>query len=352
MSNSVYAAASQPRLRFPRNIGMMGQKILINLAILVAIWLVLAILTPRFFTVDNLLNVSRQIAIIVTIGAVATLLQVSRNFDLSIGGAVALSAALSATLAFAGWPVLGAFGAGVLAGVLVGMLNGFLVVTLRINSVIATLGTLFLVGGSALVLTNGLPVYSMPAGYDVVGRGYVGVLPVPVLIMLTAVAVMTFVEHRTLLGVYARATGSNPDAARLAGLPTKLVQFVLFVAVGAASGWGGVMISSRVGGYSFTVGQGLEFQVIVAVILGGTSLAGGQGTVIGTLLGAMIIGSINNGLNLLAVPTFWQQVALGGTLVVAVLIDALLRRRMSRTRAAIGRAVGASTNSRDSRADG
>ncbi len=324
------SSASVPR------IGMMRQKILINLCILAALWIVLAVMTPRFLTVDNLLNISRQISTVVTIGAVATLLQVSRNFDLSIGGVAALGAALSATLAFGGWPVPVAFAAGVLASAAVGALNGALVVVVGINSVIATLGTMFLVGGLALVLTRGLPVYSMPDGYALLGRGYVGPLPMPVVIMLAAVLLMIFVERRTLLGLYARATGSNPDAARVVGLPTRWVQFVLFVAVGAAAGWGGVMISSRVGGYSFTIGQGLEFQVIVAVVLGGTSLAGGQGTVFGTLLGAFILGSINNGLNLLGVPTFWQIVALGATLAVAVLIDALLRQRMKRSRATIG----------------
>jgi ribose/xylose/arabinose/galactoside ABC-type transport system permease subunit len=336
MTRQAFTAAPGWLQPTPRRFGLMGQKILINFAILASIWVVLALLTPRFLTVDNLLNVSRQIAVIVTIGAVATLLQISRNFDLSIGGAVALSAALSATLAFSGSPVPGAFAAGIAAGILVGFVNGVLVVFLRINSVIATLGTLFLFGGTALVLTNGLPVYSMPPGYEIVGRGYLGPLPVPVIIMLAAVAVMTLVEQKTLLGLYARATGANPEAARLAGIPTHLVQFALFLMVGAASGWGGVMLSSRVGGYSFTVGQGLEFQVIVAVVLGGTSLAGGQGTVIGTLLGALIIGSVNNGLNLLAVPTFWQTVALGGTLVFAVLVDAILRHRMGRSRPVVG----------------
>jgi ribose/xylose/arabinose/galactoside ABC-type transport system permease subunit len=330
----------------PRRIGVMGQKILINVAILAAIWIVLAVLTPRFLTLDNLSNVARQVSIVVTIGAVATLLVVSRNFDLSVGGTVALSAALSATLAFSGGPVLVAFAAGIAAGIVVGAVNGFLVLVLKINSVISTLGTLFLAGGVALVLTNGLPVYSMPDGYEFVGRGYLAGVPMPVIIMLVTVLVMIFVERRTLLGLYARATGSDPDAAKLAGLPTGLIQFVLFVAAGAASGWGGIMISSRVGGYSFTVGQGLEFQVIVAIVLGGTSLAGGQGSVLGTLLGAFIIGSINNGLNLLAVPTFWQLVALGGTLVVAVLIDPLLRRRMSRLRATIGRTGSALSESK------
>lgn len=314
-------------------VGVMGQKVFINLLVLAILWMSLAVLTPAFMTVENLSNVLRQVATIVTVGAVVTLLMVSRNYDLSVGGSVALSAALAATLAFSGRPVIVAFIAGILAGVIVGLVNALLVVVVKINSVIATLGTLFLSGGAALILTNGLPVYSMPDGYEVVGAGHVGTVPIPVIIMVLAVLVMTVVERRTLLGLYARATGANPLAARLSGVPTRLVTSLLFIASGAAAGWGGIMISSRAGGYFYTVGEGFEFNVIVAVLLGGTSLAGGEGTVVGTLLGAVIIGTINNGLNLLGIPTFWQLVALGGALVFAVLVDAAIRRRAARARA-------------------
>ncbi len=315
--------------------GVMGRKILINLAILLIIWTVLALLTPRFATSENLSNVFRQIATVASVGSVVTLLMLSRNFDLSVGGVVALSGCLAATLAHEGVPMPLAFLAGLSAGAAVGAINGLFVVFIGINSVIATLGTMYLSRGSALLVTGGVPVYAIPEGYKFIGAGYLGPVAVPILAMTAMVIVMTVVERRTLLGKFARATGSNPQSARLAGVPTRAVQFALFVLAGAAAAWGGIMVSSRVGGGVPTVGQGFEFEVVVAAVLGGTSLAGGEGSVFGTLLGALIVGSINNGLNLLKVPTFWQTVALGTVLVLAVGLDAVLRRRTSRAAARV-----------------
>jgi len=189
---------------------------------------------------------------------------------------------------------------------------------------------MYLTQGTALLVTHGVPIYSMPDGYEIVGAGYLGPVPAPIIIMLLAVLIMTFVERRTLLGRYARATGSNPEAARLTGVPTRRVQWILFALAGAVAGWGGIMISSRAGGFFATVGEGFEFQVIVAAVLGGTSLLGGEGLVFGTLLGALIVGTLNNGMNLLGVPTFWQTAVLGTTLVLAVVLDAMLRRRARR----------------------
>jgi ribose transport system permease protein len=347
------SATAVPLVRrlLPSRLGVMGQKTVLNLAILAVIWIVLALLSPRFLTAENLTNVSRQIATLVTVGSVVTLLMVSRNFDLSIGGVVALSGCLAASLVSMGWEIVPAFAVGTLAGSLVGVANGFLVVVVGINSVVATLGTMYLTRGSALLVTGGVPIYRVPEGYTVLGAGYIGPVPIPAIIMLVFVVVMTLVERRTWLGKYARATGSNAVAARLSGVPTRRVQLILFALVGTAAGWGGIMTGSRVGGGIPTVAHGLEFQVVVAAVLGGTSLGGGEGTVIGTLLGAVLIGTLNNGLNLLGVPTFWQTVALGVVLVLAVLLDAVLRspavrgRRWLRRRAdtSLGTPAGSGT---------
>jgi len=326
------SVTSRIRGLLPSRMGVMGQKVLLNLAILATIWIILTLLSPRFLTAENLINVSRQIATLVVVGSAVTLLMVSRNFDLSIGGVVALSGCAAATLVASGWEILPAFAVGTLLGTAVGMANGFLVVVVGINSVVATLGTMYLTRGSALLVTGGVPIYRVPEGYTVLGAGYVGPVPIPAIIMLIFVVVMTVVERRTWLGKYARATGSNEVSARLSGVPTRRVQLILFALAGTAAGWGGIMTSSRVGGGIPTVAHGLEFQVVVAAVLGGTSLAGGEGTVIGTLLGAILIGTLNTGLNLLGVPTFWQTVALGVVLVLAVLLDAVLRSRAVRGR--------------------
>lgn len=310
---------------------VLGGKVLFNVLLLVIVWAVLTALTPRFLTPENLSNVSRQIAFVATVASAVTILMISRNFDLSVGGVIALSGCVAASVANDGMPVPLAFAAGTAVGIGVGATNGILVVLVGINSVIATLGTMYLARGSALLVTNGLPVYSVPPGYEFIGAGYIWGVPVPTLIMFAAVAAMSIVLGRMVLGKYARATGSNPDSARLAGIPIRLVQFALFVIVGAAAGWGGVMVSSRVGGGYPTVGVGFEFQVVVAAVLGGTSLNGGRGSVIGTFLGALVIGSLNNGLDLLSVSSFWQTVVLGLVLLLALGLDALLDR-ISRTR--------------------
>jgi ribose transport system permease protein len=314
----------------PGHLSVMGQKLLINVAILVVIWTALAILSPRFLALENLMNVSRQIAMLVTVGSVVTILMVTRNFDLSVGGVVALSGCVSAVLVTAGVPIPLAFLAGVLVGTGVGVANAFLVVVVGINSVVATLGTMYLTRGSALLATGGVPVYSVPEGYETLGSGYLGPVPIPTIIMLALVVLMTIVERRTWLGKYARATGSNTLSARLAGVPTRNVQLILFILAGTAAGFAGIITGSRVGGGIPTVALGLEFSVVVAAVLGGTSMAGGEGSVIGTLLGAVLVGTLNNGLNLLGVPTFWQTVALGAVLVLAVLLDVTLRRAAAR----------------------
>lgn len=302
-----------------------GRKLAINLAALLLLALVLTLLNDRFLTQANVTNVLRQIAAVATVGAVITLLMVAGGLDLSIGGVVALSGCVAALLSNA-VPLPVAFLAGVGVGALVGVLNGFLVVVVGINSVIATLGTMYVSQGSALLVTGGVPVYQVPRGYEWLGAGYLGPVPVPVVVMAASVLVFSLVERRTLLGKYAIAVGSNRQAAFLSGIPVRRTQMVLYILSGAMAGFGGVMISSRLASGIPNAGLGFEFEVIVATVLGGTSLLGGEGTVLGMLLGALIVGTLNNGLNLLGVQSFWQTVALGVVLVLAVGLDAAMRR--------------------------
>jgi ribose transport system permease protein len=180
--------------------------------------------------------------------------------------------------------------------------------------------------GSALLLTDGTPVYSVPDGFKWLGTGYIGPVPVPVVVALIWVAVFTIVERRTILGRFGVAVGSNATAAELAGVPIRRTRFILSTLAGAAAGFAGCVWASRINSGLATVGVGFEFDVIVATILGGTTLLGGEGTIIGMFIGAVIVGVLNNGLNLLGVSSFWQTVALGTILVLAVGLDALLRR--------------------------
>jgi ribose transport system ATP-binding protein len=300
--------------------------------LLTAIWIYLALATQRFLSTQNLTDVLRQVSFIVIVASVATLLMESTNVDLSVGGVLALSGCVSATLVSQGWSIPLAFAAGVMVGGAVGVTNSFFVLGVGVNSVIATLGMMFVTQGAAFLTTGGVSIYVFDHSYRSIGSGYVGGVPIPVIVMAGFVIVGEVVSRRTLVGKYARATGSNLQAAGLAGVPTVRVRLVLFVLVGLAAGWAGVMDSSRIGGGYPTTGVGFELAVIVACVLGGTSLAGGEGSVVGTFVGALIIGSLNNGLDLLQVPTYWQTVVLGLVLLAALGADALLGWRSRHTR--------------------
>lgn len=303
----------------------LGPKMAINLLALLIICIVLMLLTPKFFTTGNVANVLRQIAPVVIVASVVTLLMVAGGLDLSVGGVIALSGVAAALLSQS-LPVPIAFVAATLLGAAVGAVNGLLVVVVGVNSVIATLGMLYVSRGSALLISGGVPIYSVPSDFKWLGTEYFGPVPVAVVMALLMVAAFTVVQRRTILGRHAVAVGSNTTAARLSGVPIQRTRFVLFTLAGASAGLAGCLVASRVNAGLSTVGVGFEFDVIVATILGGTSLLGGEGTVIGAFIGAVIVGVLNNGLNLLGVQSFWQTVSLGIVLVLAVALDAVLRR--------------------------
>jgi ribose/xylose/arabinose/galactoside ABC-type transport system permease subunit len=302
------------------------QKLVINLMALVVIGTVFALLNGRFFSTLNATNVLRQVAPVIIVGAAVTPLMVSRQLDLSVGSTVALSGVVAALLSqdMALWL---AFVIGALTGTVVGIVNAIVVVQFGINSVIATLGTLYVARGTANLLSGGVPVYSVPDSYPNMGNGeYLGI-PTPVWIMLLVVAIFIALERLTLLGRYATAAGSNPEAAELSGIPVRRTHMLLYVLAGTMAGLAGIILSSRLAAGLPTVGVGFEFDVIVATILGGTSLLGGEGTVVGMITGALIVGVLGNGMNILGVPSFWQTVAEGVVLVLAVGLDVALRRR-------------------------
>jgi ribose transport system permease protein len=293
--------------------------------ILIVLALVVSILSDRFYQPGNITNVLRQISIVAIVGAAVTLVMVAGGLDLSIGGILALSGVVSAMLAADGHPIPVAFLVGILAGSAVGLLNGLLVVRLRINAVIATLGTLYISRGIANLMTDGVPIHDVPRGYSDLGAGFVGPVPVPVIVMAIVVGIFAVIDRSTILGRHAVSIGSNREAARLSGVAVDRVRIVLYILVGVTAGIGGVILSSRLNSGQPTAGMGFEFEVIVAAVLGGTSLAGGEGSVLKTLVGALIIGVLANALNLLGVGSFWQGVVQGVVLIVAVAVDMALR---------------------------
>ncbi len=297
----------------------------VNVLILLVLVLVVSILSDRFYQPGNIANILRQISIVAIVGSAVTLVMVSGGLDLSVGGILALAGVVAALTAAEGIPIHLAFVLGVVAGATIGLLNGILVVWLRINAVIATLGTLYITRGIANLITDGVPVHQVPPGYNALGVGFLGPVPYPVVVMAIVVVIFTIIGRYSTLGRHAIAIGSNQEAARLSGIAVDRSRIILYVLVGVTAGLGGVILSSRLNSGQPTVGVGFEFAVIVAAVLGGTSLAGGVGSVPKTLVGALIIGVLANGLNLLGVGIFWQTVVQGVVLIVAVAVDMALR---------------------------
>jgi ribose/xylose/arabinose/galactoside ABC-type transport system permease subunit len=302
----------------------------VNLVALAALLLILSLLSDRFLSAENAANVFRQIATVVTVGCFFTILMVSGGIDLSVGGVLTLSGIVAVILVNSGVPIPLAVVVATLLGAMVGIVNGFLVAVVGLNTVIATLGTMYVTRGSALVLGGGTSIRAEDPGYAWLGNGSIGPVPMLAIVMLVVLVVTFALERRGLLGRFAVLVGTNPRGARLAGIPVRTVQLVMFALTGAAAGWAGVMVSSRLNTALVTAGNGFEFEVIIATLLGGTSLLGGEGSVLGMLVGALIVGCATSGMNILGVPVFIQSVLLGSVLITAVGLDAILRRRRDR----------------------
>lgn len=314
----------------PSRLGPTAFRLAINAIALAAIVVLFSILSDKYLTAANVANVLNQIAIVVTVGCFFTLLMIAGGIDLSIGGVVGLAGMAAVLLINAGVPTPAAIAVAIGIGTLVGLFNGFMVAIVGINTVIATLGTMYVTRGATQVLGGGKSIRPDDPGYAFIGNGHIGPLPTPVVIMAIILLVALILERRTALGRYAVLVGSNARGARLNGIPNRRVLAVLFVLTGAAAGLAGVMASSRYMAAQPALGTGFEFDVLIATLLGGTSLLGGEGSIAGLLLGALIVGSVTTGLNMLGVPSFIQEVLLGAVLIAAVGFDAVARRQRAR----------------------
>jgi ribose/xylose/arabinose/galactoside ABC-type transport system permease subunit len=270
--------------------------------------------------------------VIVIIASAANLLMITGNFDLSVGSVLAFSGILHAYLCKHGFPIGLSIFTTCLAAIAWGAINALTVGILKINPVIATLGTLYAARGLAFLIARwdgganimtGLPIEFVNFGRELV----FGKIPLAIVFMAIAIAVFVFIEKKTLLGRFCFAIGGNKSAAELSGINVVVVISVLYVIVALFAGISGVLQASRVGLAAPNVAKGLEFDVIVAIVLGGTSMLGGEGSTFGMILGALIVGFAANGLNLLGVPYFYQTIAYGLILIVSVLIDQKIRGR-------------------------
>jgi ribose/xylose/arabinose/galactoside ABC-type transport system permease subunit len=298
--------------------------------IFIVICAAFSITAPHFASITNAKLVLEEIAPVVISGAAVTFVMVAGSLDLSVGGVLEISGLIAADLSAHGVPVGIAFLGGIAMGAVVGVINGLLVVKLGVNAVIATLGTWYAADGVANLLCNGDSITNVSGSFATLGTGTVGGVPWALVVMAAVVVVAVLLERRTLVGKYSVATGSNFQGARLAGIRVDRFRILLFIGSGAATGFAGILVASRLNSGQPTVGSGFEFEVIVAAILGGVSLSGGRGTVLGTCVGAAIVGVIGNALDIMNVETFWEEIIEGVILVVVVVIDIMLRTDGSR----------------------
>jgi ribose transport system permease protein len=291
------------------------------IVVLIALGVFFSIKSEFFLNYDNFVNILTAAAVTGIIAAPATMLLIAGQFDLSVGSAAAFCGAVLASLALHNdiyFSVLIA----VLAGIGIGMANGFMVTVIGINALITTLGTLAVFRGLTQVLTDGQTMSIERFGGLGTSRPLFDI-PLPVFIFAGVALAFWFLSRYTVFGRSMYAIGANPTAARLNGIRSKRVIFVGFVLSGLCVAIGGLILASQLGAASPQAATGLELSVVTAVILGGASLAGGRGSIVGTMLGLLIIGTLNNGLVLLNVSSFWQTVAQGGLLIAAVSFDQL-----------------------------
>ena len=291
----------------------------------VILYAVLAVASPTFLTLNNQLNVIDQQAVPLILAAAGTLVIVAGGIDLSVGAVAALAAVASAAVTLKAGPAAGV-AAGFAVGLVAGLANGVVVTFFRINSLIATLAMSFVVAGISALITGGnlLVLFDFPEFGSIARSEFLEVRS-STWIMIVAVAVIGVILARSTAGRYMYAVGGNQEAARLAGVPVRAVRMATFVISGCAAGVGGVLLASRSLSAQATSGQELSFTVLAGIVVGGTSIAGGEGAVWRTVVGILLIALIGNGFDLLGLDPLYRQIALGLIILIAVGVDSALR---------------------------
>ncbi len=294
---------------------------------LIGLSIVLWIMTPYFLTVSNLLNVAQQTSINAIIAVGMTFVIITAGIDLSVGSLVAFSGVVLASVLQAGVPVPIAILVGLGVGLSCGMINGLLITHGRIPPFISTLGMMSVARGAALLYTQGRPVSGFSENFRYLATGEIFHIPAPVIIMGVVYIIAHFVLNRTKLGRCAYAIGGNEEAAILSGINVKLYKTMVYALCGMLSGLAAIILTARLNSAQPIAGNMYELDAIAATVIGGTSLMGGEGTVLGTLIGALIMGVLRNGLNLLGVSSFIQQIVIGSVIIIAVLMDMALKKQ-------------------------
>lgn len=295
------------------------------IVVLLILVVLLSILSPNFLTVNNLMNVMRQVSINGMIAGGLTLVILTGGIDLSVGSILAYSGAIMALLMSMELPFPVALLAGLGIGLLFGLINGAIITRFNVQPFIATLVTMMFLRGATLVLTQGTPIGiprdSAPALFEFLGRGNVLKVPVPMILTIILYVILSYFLNQTKFGRHLYAVGGNEKAASLSGINTKRTKTIAYMVSGLTSFLAALVVTSRLSSAQPTAGEGYELDAIAAVVLGGTSMAGGQGNMLGTFIGVLIIGVLNNALNLMNVQSYYQQIAKALIILIAVLLD-------------------------------
>lgn len=315
-------AHSQLSNFFRFNVSLRDAGTILGLLIIVVVF---SFLSPVFLTAPNLVNILQQSSLNATIALGMTLVIISGGIDLSVGPTAALSAVIGATLMVAGVPVYLAIFAALGVGILCGLFNGVLVAYAGLQPFIVTLGGLSLYRALALIYTGGNPVFGIPPEFRALTNGAIFGIPNPVIIVATIAIALWILLNKTPLGEYILAVGGNEEAARIAGVPVAKTKVATFVISGSLASIAAMILVGRLGAAEPTIGNLWELDAIAAAAIGGASLMGGKGSIVGTIIGAIILGALRNGLTLMNVQAFYQLLATGIIIIAAMLIDRATR---------------------------
>ncbi|MBM7834189.1 ribose ABC transporter permease [Clostridium sardiniense] len=294
---------------------------------LVLLCIIITFVTPSFLTVANITNVFTQVSVNAIIAVGMTFVILTGGIDLSVGSTLAISGALGASIIKSTNNIFLAIIVAAVVGIAIGLVNGILIAKGKLQAFIVTLATMTIFRGATLVFTNGTPISKLPESFLKIGNAKLGFIPVPVIITIVIAAISIYILSQTRFGRYLYALGGNEESAKLSGINTDKIKVLTYVVSGFVSAIAGVIITSRIGSASPNAGVGFELDAIAAVVIGGTSLAGGEGKISGTIIGALIIGVLNNGLNLMNVSPFYQSIVKGLVILIAVLLDKKSRKK-------------------------
>jgi ribose transport system permease protein len=290
--------------------------------------IIMTLLSPKFLTIANLFNISRQISVMAIVAAGMTFVILSGGIDLSVGSVVALSGiVLSYLVQNAAAPIGLAIMAGLSVALLIGLNNGALIAKLNIPFFIVTLATMVIARGLCFIITGGFPISQLGEGFQQIGRGYLGPVPNPVLLMVLVYVIAFIILQRMRFGRYVYAIGGNETAAGLAGIRVARVKIAIYGVCGACAGIASLILTSRMNSGDPNMGTGLELDAIAAIVIGGTSISGGRGWIWGTFIGAYIIGILNNGLNMLNIAAYYQMALKGLVILLAVWLQQSMQKK-------------------------